>query len=296
MKPLIYILLWLIPFVATAQEVDSLAVAHAHDILNTSANGNIEEPQPRKQLRNKPQGRGRKKMSIYPTIGLWRNNYFATGLSTNKPVSQYSADAKFRISMALRLWNIKGKADIFFTYSQLSVWDIYQESCPFRESAYNPGVWAAWQVTPKTRLLFGAEHESNGLSGSNSRSFNYLTVAFLYEPYPHWRFGGRAWYGYYDHDNIDNYFRYRGYFQLWATYHTLNDRLSVTALVNPTNYFRNYNIQIEASWRMAKRGDWIPSLYIQYMSGYGDTMLDYNRYASKIRIGISLVNNKLGLY
>jgi outer membrane phospholipase A len=47
---------------------------------------------------------------------------------------------------------------------------------------------------------------------------------------------------------------------------------------------------------MAKRGDWIPSLYVQFSSGYGDTMLDYDRYHCKVRIGVSLMNNKLGLY
>ncbi len=234
--------------------------------------------------------------SRYPVVGLWRNSYFTTGLSLNKPVSQYSADAKFQVSLAVRLWNIKGKADIFFTYSQHSVWDIYQESCPFRESAYNPGVWAAWQVTDKTKLLFGIEHESNGMNGEESRSFNYATVAFVYEPYAHWRFGGRVWYGYYDRENIDNYYRYRGVCHFWATYHTLNERFSATALVNPTDWFRNYNVQLEAAWKMAKRGDWIPSLYVQFTSGYGDTMLEYNRYHCKVRIGISLMNNKLGLY
>ena len=237
-----------------------------------------------------------KPKSRYPVFGMWRNSYFATGASLDKPLSQYSADAKFQVSLGLRLWNIKGKADIFFTYSQHSVWDIYQESCPFRETAYNPGVWAAWQVSEQTRLLFGIEHESNGQKDELSRSFNYATVAVLYEPFSHWRFGGRIWYGYYDHDTMFDYYDYRGVFHIWATYHTLNDRFSATALVNPSNIFRNYNIQLEAAWKMAKRGDWIPSLYVQFSSGYGDTMLDYDRYHCKVRIGISLMNNKLGLY
>lgn len=247
-------------------------------------------------LKSSVEKSGKLRKSRYPTFGMWRNSYFTTGISTNQAISQYSADAKFQVSLAVRLWNIKGKADIFFTYTQHSVWDIYQESCPFRESAYNPGVWAIWQVSNKTRLFFGFEHESNGLKDELSRSFNYATVAFVYEPYKRWRFGGRVWYGYYDRENIHNYYQYRGIFQIWATYHTLNKRFSVTALVNPTNWFTNYNIQLEAAWKMAKRGDWIPSLYVQYTSGYGDTMLDYNRYASKIRIGISLMHSKLGLY
>ena len=236
----------------------------------------------------------------YPALGLWRNNYFTTGIATNKPVSQYSADAKFQVSLALRLWNIKGDWDIFATYSQRSIWDIYQKSSPFRETLYNPGVWVAWQTNDKVRLLLGFEHESNGLGldGGNSRSFNYLTAACLYEPFEQWRFGARAWYGYFFHDEEINqkYFRYRGVMQLWGTFHTRNERLQVTALVNPTVTFAKYNVQLEASWRMAKRGDWLPSLFVQYCYGYGETMIDYYHRSSKIRIGIAIMNNKLNLY
>ena len=236
--------------------------------------------------------------SRYPILGMWRNGYIATGVATNQPISQYSSDVKFQLSLALRLWSIKEKVDIFATYSQRSVWDIYQKSCPFRETLYNPGLWVAWQTSEKVRLLFGLEHESNGIGNEQSRSFNYATVACLWEPLNHWRFGARAWYGYFFHDEDINqkYFRYRGVMQVWGTFHTLNERLQVTALVNPTVTFAKYNVQLEASWRLAKRGDWLPSLFVQYCYGYGDTMIDYNQRASKIRIGISLINNKLNLY
>ena len=197
------------------------------------------------------EGVAAKSKSEYPVLGLWKHGYIATGFATNKPVSQYTSDVKFQLSVALRLWNIKGKADIFATYSQRSIWDIYQESCPFRETAYNPGVWVAWRINPQVRMLFGIEHESNGLDNPTSRSFNYATAACLYEPLPHWRFGARAWYGYYDRENISRYFHYRGVMQLWGTFHTLNDRISVTALVNPTVTFRS---RLRGEWRSAEIG------------------------------------------
>ena len=239
-----------------------------------------------------------KQKSRYPVIGMWKQNYMVTGFATNKPVSKFSSDIKFQLSLALRLWSIKGEVDIFATYSQRSIWNVYQKSCPFLETAYNPGFWVAWQTNEKVRLLFGIEHESNGYDGDTSRSFNYATVACLYEPFNHWRFGARAWYGYFFHDEDINqsYFRYRGVMQLWGTFHTLNDRLAVTALVNPTVTFAKYNLKLEASWRMSKRDDWIPSLFVQYCYGYGETMIDYNRRSSKIRIGVSLMNSKLNLH
>lgn len=270
MRGLFTILFLVVSFVASAEPTDSLR---------------LDESRP-------------KSKSEYPVLGLWKHNYIATGFATNQPVTKYSSDIKFQLSIALRLWNIKGKVDILATYSQRSIWDVYQKSCPFRETAYNPGIWAAWRVSPQVRMLFGIEHESNGLPSNTSRSFNYATVACLYEPLDNWRFGARAWYGYFFHDEDINqgYFRYRGVMQLWGTFHTRNDRFSATVMVNPTVTFTKYNVQAEASWRMAKRGDWLPSLFVQYCYGYGETMIDYNRRSSKIRIGISLMSNKVNLY
>ena len=272
MRRLLTILFLLVSFAASADTVESVA-------------------QTEKRAEHK---------SEYPALGMWKHSYVATGFATNQPITKYSSDVKFQLSFALRLWNIKEKVDIFATYTQRSVWDLYQQSCPFRETTYNPGLWVAWRTGEKVRLLFGVEHESNGigLESGNSRSFNYATVACLYEPLDHWRFGARAWYGYFFHDEDINqrYFQYRGVMQLWGTFHTKDERLQVTALVNPTVTFTKFNTQIEASWRMAKRGDWIPSLFVQYCYGYGDTMIDYDRRSTKIRVGISLINNKLNLY
>ena len=282
MRIILTILSIFVCFTVSAKQTDSVIVNKKDKNLST-LNSPLSTPK-----------------SQYPVIGMWKQNYMVTGFATNRPVSQYSSDVKFQLSLALRLWNINGKVDFLATYSQRSVWDIYQKSCPFRETAYNPGFWVAWQTSEKVRLLFAIEHESNGigLESGQSRSFNYATVACLYEPTDHWRLGARAWYGYFFHDEDINqkYFCYRGVMQLWGTFHTLDDRFSVTALVNPTVTFTRYNVQLEASWRMAKRGDWLPCLFVQYNYGYGETMIDYDKLHSKIRIGISLMNNRLNLY
>ena len=232
-----------------------------------------------------------------PILGLWKGNYFITGIATNKPVSQYTADIKFQFSLYLRLWRINN-VDIFTTYTQRCVWDIYQKSNPFRETLFGPGVWASWRKSDQLRLFFGIEHESNGVGNEQSRSFNCATVATIYEPLDHWRFGARAWYGFLFHHKTINpgYFRYRGVMHMWGTFHTRNDRFHVTALVNPTITFAKYNVQIDAEWKMAKRGNWLPSLFVQYCYGYGETMIDYSRRTSKIRIGFSLMNNRSDMY
>ena len=231
-----------------------------------------------------------------PRFGLWRTSYFTTGVQTNKPLSVNSADVKFQVSVALRMWRIRDKAEIFFTYSQHSVWDIYRPSCPFRETAYNPGVWALWRLRSDMDLLFGLEHESNGLGATDSRSYNYISAAWLYTPAQNWRVGVRLWYGYFDIENIQRYHHFRGIGHAWATFHTLNERFQCTVLVNPTILFDGCNLHVEASWRLSKKKGVTPSLYAQYSYGYGDTMLDYNRKHSAIRVGIALKNDWLNFY
>lgn len=75
----------------------------------------------------------------FPLFGIFRNNYFSTGFSTAAPVSQYTADVKFQLSVALRIWRMTDTSEMLFTYTQRSFWDIYRESCPFRENDFNPG-------------------------------------------------------------------------------------------------------------------------------------------------------------
>jgi hypothetical protein len=58
-----------------------------------------------------------KSKSQYPVIGMWKQNYMVTGFATNKPVSKYTSDIKFQLSVAMRLWSINGKVDFFATYS-----------------------------------------------------------------------------------------------------------------------------------------------------------------------------------
>lgn len=232
----------------------------------------------------------------YPLFGIFRNNYFSTGFSTGAPVSQYTADVKFQLSVALRIWRMTATSEMLFTYTQRSFWDIYRESCPFRENDFNPGLWFSWRPVQGIRLMFGLEHESNGFDGERSRSWNYASVGCVWAAHDRWRVGVRAWYGYYDRKNCPSWFRYRGYGMFWVTYHTLNERLSATILVNSSNEFRNYNLQGEVSWRLSRRSGYSPALFVRYDAGYAETMLSYSRYSSMVRVGISITNGAFGFY
>ncbi len=55
-------------------------------------------------------------------------------------------------------------------------------------------------------------------------------------------------------------------------------------LVKRRGWKPNYNVIGEVSFRFSRKADW--SLFAQYYNGYGEGLLDYNKYHSQLRVGI----------
>lgn len=115
-------------------------------------------------------------------------NYFAL----NQWPGNDNAQVKFQISMKFRLLEPNLyvlKYNLFpayVAYTQKSLWNVGQPSTPFEESNYNPEFFLDYPVNAailgafKLRnIVIGLlEHESNGLAGAQSRSWNRQYVLF----------------------------------------------------------------------------------------------------------------------
>ena len=105
-----------------------------------------------------------------------------------------NAQIKFQISMKFRvltpnLYVLKYNVfPAYFAYTQKSLWNINQPSSPFEENNYNPEFFLDYPVNAaiigriklRNIVVSPIEHESNGLSGAQSRSWNrqYVLVKF----------------------------------------------------------------------------------------------------------------------
>jgi len=75
----------------------------------------------------------------------------------------------------------------FAAYTQLSLWQIYSYSCPFRETNYEPELLLSFDtkfnVLGSTNRLFiiGLNHQSNGMGPDLSRSWNRIYIEFIAE-------------------------------------------------------------------------------------------------------------------
>ena len=235
-----------------------------------------------------------------PALSAYEPAYFVMGSD-----SENGKDAKFQLSFKYRFFDPQGSiaqwspllSNIYFTYTQTTVWDLGGDSSPFRDTSYKPGVFYRWlgdgtNLWPEEYHI-GLEHESNGQGGDESRSIN---IGYL-RPIWHWDLqnGKRLTffpkiYGYFEKEDNDDIQEYRGYAD-WQMRYGREDGLIVNALYRQgTGGYATG--QLDFSYPLSERifARTGAFAHLQIFSGYGETLVDYNReHDTQIRLGISLV-------
>ncbi|MFH6968801.1 phospholipase A [Flavobacterium sp. FlaQc-28] len=113
-----------------------------------------------------------------PSFTIYGDNYIITGITLGKTPNNSNSDAKLQFGFKKRLTDATLPWDtyLFFTYKQISFWDIYKESLPFRETNYNPALGLAKAFFRggelSELLILQYKHESNGKDLEFSRSWN----------------------------------------------------------------------------------------------------------------------------
>ena len=208
------------------------------------------------------------------------------------------AEAKFQLSLKIPIAEnlIGDQGDIYMAYTNRSFWQVYNQevSAPFRETNHEPEAWMRfrhdWSLVGFRNVIndIGIVHQSNGRSGLLSRSWNriYLQSIFqkdnLYLAFkPWWRIPEDAS----DDDNpdIDDYL---GNFELGGLYQLERHSLAVM-LRNNLRFDDNRGaIQVDWSFPFTKR----LRGYLQWFSGYGESLIDYNASVNSIGLGLLLTD------
>lgn len=234
-----------------------------------------------------------KSFNIYP----YKSNYFMPiSYDTKERSDRDQMETKFQISLKKPLsYNLLGLNEtINFAYTQVSWWQLYSESAPFRETNYMPELFAIFPYKNASNSSFKAYklsvlHQSNGQDGSDSRSWNriylegYFQVGNLF-------IIPKLWYRIPEDSNTDDnpdIEDYLGYGDLSFMYaykeHTF------TMLFRDNLKFDNDNKgYAEFDWAFPLFGSKDTYGYLQLSSGYGDSLIDYNQSINRISFGISL--------
>ncbi len=234
-----------------------------------------------------------------PALSAHEQMYFVLGHDSDRGV-----DARFQISFKYRLFDPEGiiggfsplLSNLYFTYTQTSLWDLGEDSSPFRDTSYRPGLfyqWAGSESLPlPTEWRAGIEHKSNGRSEPDSRSIDtvYLTPVWHWDM-PHSRrltFAPKIYHYLDKHENRDIQ-RYRGYVD-WNLRYGREDGLMWRGLYRQgTGGYASG--QLDVSYPISERifartGSFV---HLQVFSGYGETLLEYDRdRETQVRLGISI--------
>ena len=226
-----------------------------------------------------------------PTFSIFGTNYFITGTALNETPNSENSDAKFQLGFKQLLTRLTLPYETipFFTYRQKSFWNIYMDSFPFRETNYNPGLGLAklWFKDGKINqgLWFQFEHESNGMDGENSRSWNFLSLRFSKPIGNDLQLLVKGWLPVGSLSDNPDITSYRGYFQLDLAYR-LNERLYLEG------EFRNAvfdtwrgSAQLSLSYKPFRNSNQF--LYLQYFGGFSEDLANYDQAVSRLRIGIA---------
>lgn len=225
-----------------------------------------------------------------PYFTIFGDNYFTTGIPTNREVSSLTSDVKFEIGFKQRLTNLvlPFKSYAYITYRQKSFWDVYQESSPFTETNYNPGIGFARPFFKNNQLKKGIflqfEHQSNGREGEFSRSWNFMSLSFLYMHQENWQFGIKAWAPIgplKDNPDLTDYIG----FQETSIAFMPNPRLMIEANIRKAfSWDLKGSLKMAISYKLDRDAN--QYLYLQYYLGYAESLIEYNENVSMIRLGI----------
>jgi len=193
-------------------------------------------------------------------------------------------------------------------YTHTAFWQIYSSSSPFRETNYNPEFFVVFPIKDDSffnlqSLTFGVAHISNGQGNiedanipasvkssaantsyftNRSRSVNYM-YADANMQYDNIIFTTRAWLPYFGSDLNDNpdIIDYTGLTNFGLKYFFGKNLITVDTRVN--FWTQKGSLKVAYSYPLY---DGI-FFYTKFFTGYGESLIDYNNYITKLSIGFS---------
>jgi len=213
------------------------------------------------------------------------------------PAPVNKTEIKFQISIKVPLAHgiFMDNDGLFAGYTQKSFWQAYNRdiSSPFRDNNFNPEIFYRMELDQdflslNARLLtVGFEHESNGRAEPLSRSWNRVYGSIVAER-GNLTFGLKAWYRIPESASVDNnpeITNFLGYGELYVYYKSGGNTLSLMFRPSLTAGF-SPGLQLDWSFPLFGKLQG----YIQYYSGYGESLIDYNHYNNSIGVGVILSN------
>ncbi|MDE6121565.1 MAG: phospholipase A [Muribaculaceae bacterium] len=261
------------------------AASHAQILVTGGGDKNLAEDSVKRDFSNQPY------------FGLYKDNYFIFGPTIGPKPTNENTNVKFQISISQRLTRstLPWGTYLYLFYTQKCFWNVLERSLPMTDLNFNPGLGLTKPFFVKDRyigkLTFLIEHESNGRDSIESRSWNRVALSANVFVTKNLMVHGKIWVPIVDGENNRDIVDYCGFWQWGVQALSDNRRFSAgITLVKRKGWNMNWNTIIDISYRIFKRDNQF--LFLQYYNGYGEGLLEYNKFHSQLRVGI-LIKPKL---
>ena len=231
-----------------------------------------------------------------PAFGIYKDTYFVGGTALNTKPTEFNSDVKFQISFRHRLTKsiLPLHSHLFLQYSQKAIWNVFEESLPFHDLNFNPGIGVQNLVVYNGRLVGNGtimlEHESNGRDGEASRSWNKVSVSYAAVIDPRLEVYAKTWIPIIDGQQNKDILKYCGIFQTGTQFISADRRwVADVTFVKRQGWNLNFNTILNVGFRFSKRDN--QYLMLHFYDGYGENLLDYNKYHCRLRIGLLIRPN-----
>lgn len=219
--------------------------------------------------------------------------------AVHAPLGMQSVEGKFQLSIKTKLWQgVFGDAgDLWVGYTQDSYWQVYNAkiSRPFRETDYEPEAMLVFNTDYHLfgwngRLLgIGIDHQSNGQSDPQSRSWNRVMGQVGFER-ANWTIVFRPWWRIPETDKDDNnpdISNYMGRADMQIIHEWNGQEFSLLLRDSLRGGSRQHGAG-RFTWSFPLAGNLRG--YMEFFKGYGENILDYNHNATYLGVGISLLD------
>jgi phospholipase A1 len=244
----------------------------------------------------------RKNYILPLTYSKQQNDIYASQLNGE---TLDNVEVEFQISIKYLIAEniLNENFDLDFGFTSISWWQTYNGglSAPFRETNYEPELilsynkaWSIFGLPFKSSFL-SLNHQSNGQSGTLSRSWNRIISGLTFQ-HKDWVWRAEIWWRLPEDrkqskkdargDDNPNIERYVGQGQIELLWKSSRNHNLQLALRNNLRINNRGSLKLGWSFPLPKklRG------YLQLFNGYGESLVGYDRHSSRIGVGILLTD------
>jgi len=218
--------------------------------------------------------------------------------SVTTPLDLDTVEMKYQISFKAKLWDgiLGSPLKLWGGYTQSSRWQVFNaaQSRPFRETDYEPEVIVSWPLDHTgfgwrlRQVSLSLNHQSNGRAPPLSRSWNRLIGEAGFE-IGEWTVQLRPWVRLNEDaasDDNPDISDYAGRGEVLITTKLGKNVLALQLRHSLRGGDRSHGAAL-LDWSYPLGG--ALHLYVQWFTGYAESLIDYNHRQNKLGVGFSVV-------